>query len=159
MKTESIIRNGKVLIRAEAIIAEIHFRALLMRSGLQLVAGLIGLFGAGMLGVAAFLALERAFGPILAAAMVGIGAIALAAIVYAAGSAVRPGRDLDLAHQLRAAATDAMMVDAKTLEAEVTGFARGIRHPLDGALSGLIVPLVSMILKTLRKPGSTADKD
>jgi hypothetical protein len=158
MKTESIVRNGKVLVRSEAIIADIRLRAALARAGLQVVAALVGLFGAGMLGIAAFLALDRVVGPILAATIVGVGAIALAAVTWAVAASIRPGRDLDLAHSLRDSAADALMADVKAVEAEVTGFARGVRNPLDGALPGLIVPLVTLILKTLRRPATTAEK-
>jgi hypothetical protein len=158
MSTESIIRNAKVLLRADAIIAEIHLRALIARSGLQLLAVLVGLFGAIMLGVAAFLALETIYGPVLAAVIVGVGALLVAALLFVIAGRVRLSRDLELARELRASAMDALMLDVKTLEADVLGFARAVRNPLDGALPGLIIPLVSMLMKTLRRSGPPPDK-
>ncbi len=152
MRTESILRNARVVLRADAIIADIHLRALVARSGLQVVAVLVGLFGAVMLGIAAFLALERAFGPIVAAVIVGGGALVVAAIVWVVAAGIAPGRDLELAQQLRDSATEALVADLREAEADLAGFTRVLRNPLDGALPGLIIPLAGILLKSLRRP-------
>lgn len=158
MKTESLMRNARVLMRADGIIAEIRLRSLATRSGLQLAAGLVGLFGAVMLGIAAFLALERVTGPILAAVVVGSAALILAALLVLVAGRVKPGRDLSVAEALRDSATEALVADLKVLEAEVAGFARVLRHPLDGALPGLVLPLATMLLKSLKKSPAAAEK-
>lgn len=160
MKTESLVRNAKVALRSETIIADIHMRSLLARSGLQVVAGLIGLFGLVMLGIAAYLALEVTYGSIVAALIVGVGALVLAGILLWVASMLRPGRDLEVARQLRDAAGEAVIADLKSLETDVTGFARVFRNPLDGALPGLIIPLAGMLLKSMRgKPSGGKDGD
>lgn len=151
MNTESLMRHLRVLARADGIIAEIRLRAFATRAGLTAVAALIALFGLVMLGIAAYLGLERVVGPIWAAVAIGAAALALATILVWAAGRVTPGRDLAIAEQLRDSATEALAADVRAVEAEVLGFARAIRHPLDGALPGLVLPLATMLLKTLRK--------
>jgi hypothetical protein len=156
--TESLVRNAKVLIRSERLAAEIQLRHLLTRSGLQVVGAAIGLFGVIMLGVAAFLALDRAYGPIIAATIVGVGALVLGALLLMIASRITPGRDLELAHALRDQAGEALLSDVRALEGNVLGFARVLRSPLDGTLTGLIVPLAGILLKSLRKSPSPPPK-
>jgi hypothetical protein len=157
MNTESLVRNAKVLLRAERLAGEIQLRHLVARSGLQLVAGLIGVFGVVMLGVAVFLALEDVVGDIYAALIVGFGAIVVAGVVLLVASRVVPGQDLELAHALRDQAGEALLADVRDLEHNVLGIARMVRNPLDGSLTGLIVPLAGFLLKSLR--GSPKSKD
>jgi hypothetical protein len=156
--TETLVRNAKVLLRAERIAADIRVRHLVARSGVQLAAGLVGVFGLVMLGVAAFLALERVLGPIVAAAVVGLGAVVLAALLFLVASKMSPGRDLELAHALRDQAGEALVADVRALEGNVMGLTRILRSPLDGALPGLIIPLAGILLKALKKsPAPTKD--
>jgi hypothetical protein len=156
--TESLIRNAKVLLRAERIAADIQVRHLVARSGVQLVAGLVGLFGLVMLGVAAFLALEQRYGPIAAATIVGAAAVFIAGVMFLIASRMSPGRDLELAHTLRDQAGEALLADVRSVEGNVLGLAKMIRNPLDGALPGLIVPLAGILLKSLRKSPADPSK-
>jgi hypothetical protein len=156
MNTESLLRNAKVLLKAERILADIRLRQAMARSGLAMAAGAIGLFGAVMLGIAAYLALESVLGPIGAASAVGIAAMVLAALLAAAAGRVRPGRELEVAQSLEAAAFEALMADVKGIEADVAGLTRVIRNPLDGALGALVVPLATVLMKALRRKGDAA---
>lgn len=153
MNTERLVRNGKVLWKAERIIADIRLRQAMKVAGLNLAAGAFGLFGAAMLGIAAFLALSAAVGPIWAATIVGAIAVLVAGLLAVVAGRVAPGRELEVAQNLEAAAFEALLADVREVEAEVAGFTRIIRNPLDGALPGLIVPLAGMVLKTLRRRG------
>jgi hypothetical protein len=153
MNTERLVRNGKVLLKAERIIADIRLRQAMRVSWLNLAAGAFALFGAVMLGIAAFLALSAAVGPILAATIVGFAAVLIGGVLAMAAGRVEPGRELEVAQNLEAAAFEALMADVREVEAEVAGFTRVIRNPLDGALPGLVVPLAGMVLKTLRRRG------
>jgi hypothetical protein len=157
MKTDSLVRNARVLIRADSIIADIHMRAIIARAALHVVAGLIAVFGIVMLGIAAFVAIEARTGAVNAALIVGGGALVLALLIVAIATRFRPGRDLEVAHRLHDSATEALAADLRSLEAEVRGLAGAVRHPFDGALPSLLLPLATMLIKSLRsKPAADA---
>jgi len=74
----------------------------------------------------------------------------------------RPGRELELAHEVRRSALDALEAEARVVQQELVGLrdevgrirtsvARFIDHPLDAALSGLVVPLASAVVRSLKK--------
>ena len=155
MKTESLVRNAKLVARAERVVADIHLRTLVVRAGLTLAAGLFALFGAGMMALALYVVLRDAYGQGPAAVAVGASALALSAILAAVAGRTRPGRELDLARQLEEQAVEALAADVREIEAEVRGFTRVLRHPLDGALPALVLPLATLLLKSLKKPSDT----
>jgi len=151
MNTDSIMRNLRVLLRAQSIIAEIKLNHLAARSGLMAVAGLVAVFGLALLDIAVYFALEPGWGRVGAAVIVGIGDLVLAAILFAIASRIKPGRDLELAQEIQKSALDALANDARAVEAEIRGLTNIVRNPLDAAVPNLIMPLASMLIKTLRK--------
>jgi hypothetical protein len=151
MSVEGLVRNARLMLRADGIAADIHLRLLLIRSGLQIAAGVVGLAGLLALGAAAFLALQALVGTVLAATIAGAGGLVLAGLLTLLAGSLHPGRELDLAHELRDRATEALIAEARGLEGDVLGLVRTVRHPLDGALPGLVVPLATLLLKTLRR--------
>jgi hypothetical protein len=158
MNVESTIRNLRVMLRANTIIAGIHGRRLAARSGLNAFAGLIGAFGLLMLGVAVFFALEKIWGPVWASAAVGGFNIVLAAILVLVAGRMQPGRELDLATEVRDAAVDAVTGDLRAVEADLAALAHAIRHPFDSTLvAGLATPLVAMLLKAAKKEKGEAE--
>lgn len=157
MRTDALIRHAKVLWRADRLIADIRLRLILTKAGLVLAAGSIGVFGIVMLGIAGYLFLAQEIGPVLAAAAIGAGGLVLAAILMFVALALAPGREEAVALELHAAALDALTTEAKTLEADAAGLINAIRHPLDGALGGLVVPLVGILAKGLRRRESKSD--
>jgi hypothetical protein len=50
------------------------------------------------------------------------------------------------------------MSDARSLEAEIQGITGALRRPFDSGLTTLIVPLISLLIKTLRKSREPAAK-
>lgn len=157
MKIDSISRNFRVLWRADSIIADIRTRHILARSGLRGLAALIAVFGLLMLGVAAYFALDQLWGPIWAAAAVGLGDLLVAMVLLVIAARLKPGRDLELALELHKSAIEALLVDGRTVEAELTNFTAAFRHPLDSALPGLIGPLAGLLLKILKRPDKPKD--
>ncbi|MFG1461653.1 phage holin family protein [Xanthobacter sp. DSM 24535] len=150
MKLDNALRNLKVLWRADSIIADIHLRALLARSGVFTFAALIAASGVLMLGFATYLALAELWGPVWAAVAVGGGNIVVAGIAALIATAIKPGRDLDFAHEIHKSAIEALAGDLKDAEGEVKMIANAIRHPFDSALPALLVPVVGSLLKGLR---------
>jgi hypothetical protein len=151
MKIDSIVANLRARLRANSIIADIHARHLVARTSLTGFAALIGAFGLLMLGFAAYLALERILGPVWAAVSVGLANCVIALLLILVASRIRPGRDLELAREVHRTAMDALLADGRAVETEIADLKQAFRHPLDSVLPNLIVPLASIIIKTIQK--------
>jgi len=69
--------------------------------------------------------------------------------------AARPpsGRELELATEIHGSAIDALQLETRALQLQVSGM---IHHPLNGVLPLLIVPLISIIIRSLKKPATAA---
>lgn len=147
---DTLVHNLRILLRVDLIIAEIHLRRIAAKSGLFAFAALIGGFGAVMLGIAGFLALEQVYGPILAAAITGGAGVVLAVVLVLVGASLKPGRDLDVATEVHAVAFEAVSRDLKVAGASVTRIVDIVRNPFDTALPALVMQLFSMALNALR---------
>ncbi|MBF9233645.1 phage holin family protein [Microvirga alba] len=164
---DSVTRNLRVLWRAESIIADIRLRQLMTRSSLRGAAALLGVFAFLMGNLAVFFALQPSWGSIWAAALIALGNLFLAIVVLLIAERSRPGREMDLALEVRNSAIQALEADAQVLQeqlSELRDEVRGVRqaivgfvrHPVDSVLPGLLVPLAGAIIKGLRK--SDGDK-
>ncbi|MDQ0505543.1 hypothetical protein [Xanthobacter agilis] len=148
---DTLVRNVRVLLRADLIIAEIHLRQVATKSGFYAVAGVVGGFGLVMLGIAGFLALETLYGPILAAIITGGGALVLAVLLALIAAQVKPGRELGLANEVHAAALAAVNNDLQVAGAGVSRLAAFVRNPLDSALPAVVLTLLNTLLKGFRR--------
>jgi len=153
MNVDGLLRNLKVLVRAERILADIRLRRAATRAGLVATAGLFAVIGLTLLGYAAFLALETVIGPVWAAVTLGAAALAVAAVLLLVAGSSEPGRDHAVALDLEAAALDALAADLRGAGADVRGLVGLVRNPLDSALPGLILPLATVLLKAFRRKG------
>ena len=131
-------RHIRVLWRLESGIVEARVRLIVRRSVLLAMAGLIALFGLGMLNVAAFLALEARWGAVWAAAATALGDFVIAIVVAGIALAARSSSELKAAVALRQAAMDG-------IEGEFTALREQIALPI------LLVPLITAIIRGLRK--------
>ena len=77
----------------------------------------------------------------------------IAAILFAIAARPPSGRDLELASEIHGASIDALQLEARALQSQVSG---AIHHPLNGILPLLIAPLITIIIKSLKKPPSHA---
>lgn len=155
MNMDNLVRNLRVLWRADSILADIQLRHILFRSGVNAFAALIAVFGLLMLELAAYLALVQLWNPIWAATSLGLGNFVIAMLLTFVASRRGHGRELELAKEVHKSAIEALQADAKRAEAELGTIMSAIRHPLDGALAGLIIPLAGTLLKTLRRSGDS----
>lgn len=153
MNTENVVKHLRVLWRTDRIIADIKLRHLLMGLGLRAFAALIAAFGLLMLELSAYFALVQVWSAISAAAILGLINFAIAAILFAIASRPPSGRDLELANEIHGASIDALQLEARALQSELSGM---IHHPLNGVLPMLIVPLITIIMRSLRKPSTGA---
>lgn len=152
MNTENVIKHLRVLWRTDRIIADIRMRHLLVGLGLRAFAALIAAFGLLMLELSAYFALVQVLSAISAAAILGAANFAIAAILFGIAARPRSGRDLELAAEIHGASIDALQLEARALQSHLSG---AIHHPLQGILP-LLIPLITIIVKSLKKPAATA---
>jgi membrane protein implicated in regulation of membrane protease activity len=142
-----------VLWRTDRIIADIRMRHMLVGLGLKVFAALIVAFGLLMLELAAYFALVQIYSAILAAAILSMVNFVIAAILLAIAARPASSRELELASELHRSAIDALHVEARTPQSQVNGM---IHNSLDDVLPTLLVPLITIIIKSLKKPNATA---
>ena len=147
MNIESILTNLRVLWRTDRIIADIRMRHLLAGLALRALAALIAAFGLMMLELSAYFALVQVWSAISAAAILGAVNFAIAAVLFVLASRPPSGRELELASQIHDTSVEALQAEARALQSQLTGM---IQHPLNGVLPSLIVPLITVIIRSLK---------
>jgi len=153
VNTENVVKHVRALWRTDRIIADIKLRHLLMGLGLRAFAALIAAFGLLMLELSAYFALVQIWSAISAAAILGAVNFAIAAMLFALASRPPSGRELELANEIHGTSIDALQLEVRALQSELTGM---IHHPLNGVLPLLIVPLITIIIKSLKRPAARA---
>ena len=151
MNTENLVKNLRVLWRTDRIIAEIRMRHLLVGLGLRALAALIATFGLLMLELSAYFALVQIWTAISAAAILGAVNFVIAAILFAIAARPPTGRELELANEIHGSSVDALQLEARALQSQLSGM---IHHPLNGILPLLLVPLITIIIRSLKKPAA-----
>ena len=153
MNTENVVKNLRVLWRTDRMIADIRMRHLLVGLGLRAFAALIAAFGLLMLELSAYFALVQIWSAISAAAILGAVNFMIAAILFAIAARPPAGRELELANEIHGSSVDALQLEARALQSQLSGM---IHHPLNGILPLLIVPLLTIIIKSLKKPAAAS---
>ena len=148
MNPENVVKHLRALWRTDRIIADIRMRHMLIGLGLRAFAALIAAFGLLMLELSAYFALVQIWSAISAAAILGAVNFAIAAILFLIAGRPPSGRELELASEIHGSAVDALQLEARALQS-VSG---AIHNPLNGILPLLIAPLITIIIKSLKKP-------
>ena len=151
MNTEKVVKHLRVLWRTDRIIADIRMRHLLVGMGLRAFAALIAAFGLLMLELSAYFALVQIWSAIFAAAVLGTANFLIAAVLFLIAARPPSGRELELANEIHDSSVEALQLEARALQSQVSGM---IHHPLNGVLPLLIVPLITIIIKSLKKPAT-----
>ena len=152
MNSENVIKNLRALWRTDRIIAEIRMKHMLVGLGLRALAALIAAFGLLMLELAAYFALVQVWSAISAASILGVVNFAIAAILFVIAARPPAGRELELANEIHGSAVDALQIEARAMQSQLFGM---VQHPLNGALPTLLVPLTTIIVKSLKKSKAT----
>jgi hypothetical protein len=147
VNTENVVKHLRVLWRTDRIIADIRLRHLLMGLGLRAFAALIAAFGLLMLELSAYFALVQIWSAIAAAAILGAVNFAIAAVLFIVAGRPPAGRDIELANEIHGASIEALQLEARALQAQVSG---AVHHPLSTVVP-VLVPLIAIIIKSLRK--------
>lgn len=155
------VRHLHVLLKADSLIGRIWLTVVARRFGLLVFAGLIAVFGLGMMDIAAFFALQASVGSVWAAAIIAVVDFLLAAIVLLASRYSQPGPEIDLAFEVRKMAIEAIQADARDLKVTVDAFGQEVRsardsiaefahNPLDAAVQKFLIPAATSIITGLR---------
>jgi membrane protein implicated in regulation of membrane protease activity len=149
VNSENLIKNLRVLWRADRIIADIRTRHMLVGLGLRAFAALIAGFGLLMLELSAYFALVQIWSAILAAAILGVVNFVIAAVLFVIAGRPPAGRELELANEIHGSAIDALQIEARAMQSQVSGM---VHRPLNSVLPALLVPLITIIVRSLKKP-------
>jgi hypothetical protein len=151
VNTENVVKNLRVLSRTDRIIADIRMRHLLVGLGLRALAALIATFGLLMLELSTYFALVQIWTAISAAAILGAVNFVIAATLFVIAARPPTGRELELANEIHGSSVDALQLEARALQSQLSGM---IHHPLNGILPLLLVPLITIIIRSLKKPAA-----
>jgi hypothetical protein len=149
VNSDNIVKHLRALWRTDRIITDIRLRHLLVGLGLRAFAALIAAFGLAMLELAAYFALVQSLNAIYAAVILGAVNFAIAAILFAIAGRPPAGRELELASEIHATSLEALQLEARAAQAEFSGM---VHHPLNSILPSLLVPLITIIVRSLKKP-------
>lgn len=153
MNSENIVKQLRMLWRTDRIIAEIRMRHMLVGLGLRAFAALIAAFGLLMLELSAYFALVQIWSAISAAAILGAANFVIAAVLFVVGGRPPAGRELELATEIHDSAVEALQSEVRALQSQFTGM---VQHPLNSVLPLVLVPLITIILKSLKKSKAPA---
>ena len=148
MNTENVVKHVRALWRTDRIIADIKLRHLLMGLGLRAFAALIAAFGLLMLELSAYFALVQIWSAISAAAILGAANFGIAAVLFVFAARAPAGRELERASEIHGSSIDALQLEARALQSQLSGM---IHHPLNGVLPLLILPLITIVIRSLNK--------
>lgn len=152
MNTENVVKHLRVLWRTDRIIADIRLRHLLVSLGLRAFAALIAAFGLLMLELSAYFALVQIWSAIAAAAILGAVNFVIAAALFLIAGRALSGRDIELANEIHDTSIEALQLEARALQAQVSG---AVHHPLS-TIVPMLVPLIAIVIKNLRATTKTA---
>ncbi len=151
---ERFTNNIRLLWRAERILAEHEIRFGTQKLAIQALAGLVGVFGLGMLGVGLFFAIEPHWGRSLAAITVtGIDLI-VAGILFSIAAAKKPAREVAMVREMRDTALIGIKDEAGRAEAEVSAVRDDIhnfvRNPLGSMFPFIANPMLGAVSRGLK---------
>jgi membrane protein implicated in regulation of membrane protease activity len=155
VNSENVVKHLRALWRTDRIIAEIRMRHMLVGLGLRAFAALIAAFGLLMLELSAYFALVQIWSAISAAAILGAANFVIAAVLFVVGGRPPAGRELELATEIHGSSVEALQNEARALQSQFTGM---VHHPLNSALPLMLVPLITIIVKSLKKSKAAAAK-
>jgi len=147
VNVEGVIKNLRVLWRADRIIAEIRLRRMLVGVAGKAFAALFAAFGVLMLELASYFALIQIWTAIAAAVALGAFNLLLAGLIFLIASwKGKDSGEYEVAMALHNSAVDTLQLQARSFEA-----VRLSSNGLETILPSLVVPAIGLLVKSLRQ--------
>jgi hypothetical protein len=159
---DNTIRTLRIIWRAELLIIEAKLNVATKRIGVAAFAGLVSVFGLGMLNISGFFALEETWGPTYAAFGVALADFLIAVLLILWGSRLSTGAELDLAREVRDTGIQELEAKAEHFQDEIeatrhelielkNSFLSFAKNPRDGLINALLAPILTLLIKSLSK--------
>jgi hypothetical protein len=160
-QTETFLRNLRVIVRSERILARSQFQLASRKLVLGVVAGIAALFALGLLNIAAYFALELEVSRVWAALILGAANLVIAAIVAFVTVNLGPGQDAQLARDFRDMAVaeienqvSSVEQNVRQLSAELSGLGETalglVKSPSQLIAPGVAIAAITAITKLLK---------
>ena len=150
-----ISRSVSLIVRSERLMAERRMAVAGKQTGLLAFGILVAAIGVVMLTAAAYLALAERLGPPLAALIVSLVDFALAGVFVMTASKQSADDELKPVMEVRDMAVDDLNQELQMATQEARAVVDDIRsigqNPLGLANAGMIAPLITALLKAMRK--------
>ena len=150
---EHIVRSLKTLWRTERILGKNEFRLVVKKLQLNLLAGVVALFGLVMLSLALFFTLVPHWGQALSALAVGGLELVIAVVLISYSGSLSSPVELEMVREMRDMALQDVEEEVALAQAELVSLKeelhRFIRNPVDSLLPALIGPLLSAVTRAL----------
>ena len=150
---EHIVRSLKTLWRTERILGKNEFRLMVKKLQLNLLAGVVALFGLVMLSLALFFTLVPHWGNALSAMAVAGLELVIAVVLIIYSGSLRPPVEMEMVREMRDMALQDVEEEVALAQAELVSLKeelhRFIRNPVDSLLPSLIGPLLSAVTRAL----------
>jgi hypothetical protein len=158
---EVFVRHLKVLWTAERMLGEIKIRTLTQKIIFAAIAALAGLFGLGMLNLAAFFALQPQLGLAGSALLVGFANLAFAGVLVFFASKLAPGPEVKIVEDVREMALADLEAEAEAVQNEIrlvrdeimsvhASVSRLLKNPLEMLAPKSIIPLVAGAVQLIK---------
>ena len=159
MRTDNMIQSLRILVKADAIIAEATLKSRLTQIAIQGMAFCACVFGLAMTGIAAFFELREVWGPIWAALAVGVSSLAFAMLLVLVSVYRKPPNDIQIARDMHKMALDSLLREGQLAASDFVGVRGAIRNAASETLVGMLVPLAALLLRTLRRSRDEKPKE
>jgi len=150
---EHIVRSLKTVWRTERILGKNEFRLMVKKLQLNLLAGVVALFGLVMLSLALFFTLAPLWGQALAALAVGGLELVIALVLISYSGSLSSPVEMEMVREMRDMALQDVEEEVALAQAELVSLKqelhRFIRNPVDSLLPSLIGPLLSAVTRAL----------
>jgi hypothetical protein len=150
---EHIVRSLKTVWRTERILGKNEFRLIVKKLQLNLLAGVVSLFGLVMLSLALFFTLVPHWGQALSALSVGGLELVIAIVLISYSGSLSTPVEMEMVREMRDMAMEDVEEEVALAQAELVSLKqelhRFIRNPVDSLLPSLIGPLLSAVTRAL----------
>jgi len=145
------IRNVRLLLRSEVMLAEHRISLAARRAGMLGIAALVAGFGLLMLDVAVFFALAPSLGEAYAALTIASANFVLAVLLALAAKAAHEGAEVKPIEEVRDLALADLDESAQEIKADLSAIRHFASNPAETLMPAVIGPLIVAIVRALAR--------